>query len=149
MAEVKAPALSPNLLKGAEFERIIHTATIPPGVALSSVLRPDFWAHCAGKVKPYARIECRAQDNKWFAELMVHTVGKQELGVWVLRYIDLEAQAASAREEPKSDDTYTISFAPKQRWRVIRNSDNAVIHKDEATEDSARAWLADFQKTAA
>ena len=148
MAEVKAPALRPELLKGAEFERIIHTATIPPGIALSSVVRSDFWAHCAGKVKQYARIECRAQDNKWFAELMVHTVGKQELGIWVLRYIDLEAQAVEARETPKEDGSHTVSFAPKHRWRVIRDSDGAVIHKDEATEDAAKAWLEEHLKTA-
>lgn len=142
MAEVKAPALSPNLLKLAEYERNVFVIAIPPGVPLKSVLRPDFWTHVAKQLKPYARIECRAQDNKWIADLMVASVGNQMATMWLLNYVDLEAQGKD--DEPVAE--YTVSFAPRQRWRVIRTSDNTVVHKDEATEESARAWIA--QQTA-
>lgn len=139
MAEVKAPPLSPRLLKLAEYERAQFCVTIPPGVSLDSVLMPEFWGHVADRFvgKEYAKVECRAQDNKWYADLMVKRVDKQAVSMWVLGYSDLDAQAS----KPATADEYVVSFAPKQRWRVVRSSDGSVIHKDEATEADARAWL--------
>lgn len=145
MAEVKAPALSPNKLRAAEFVRTTLVAEIAPGVSIESVLVPEFWGHCARQLKPYARVECRAQDNKWQADLMVKSVSKTEASMWVLNYVDLEAQGKDGKTEDGAEE-YTVSFAPRQRWRVIRKSDGAVIHKDEATEAEAREWLSDHLK---
>ena len=126
---------------GVHAQRLLRDRAA--GVPLDSVRRPAFWAHCAGKFKLYDRIECRAQDNRWVADLMVNSVGKLEAGVWVLWYVDLEAQAIDRQAEatPVASGDYTISFAPKHAWRVIRNSDKAVIHKDEPNEAAAKAWL--------
>lgn len=141
MAEVKAPPLSPRLLKLAEYERAQFCVTIPPDVTLDSVLAPEFWGHVADRFagKEYSKVECRAQDNKWYAELMVKRVEKQAVSMWVLAYTDLDAQAIRPKSE--AGEEYVVSFAPKQRWRVVRRSDGAVVHKDEATEADARAWL--------
>jgi hypothetical protein len=138
MEEVKAPPLSPNNLQLAEFVRTTHIAEIPPGVPFSSLLRPEFWTHCAKKFKTYSIVECRAQDNKWLADLMVSAVGEFGVSMWVKSFVDIEAQAQKAAT---SDAGYTVSFAARQRWRVIRNSDGAVVHKDCATEEEAKAWL--------
>lgn len=141
MDDIKAPPISPNNVQQAEFVRAQHVAEIPPGVSLASVLKPEFWAHCGRKFKPYALVECRAQDNKWIADLMVHTVGEFGVGMWVKNYVDLEAHAVKAADVAE----YTVSFAPKHRWRVIRTSDGAVVHKDAATEADAEAWLKEHQ----
>ena len=143
MSELIAPALSPHLLKDAEFERTVRSVAVPPGIPLGSVQNPAFWAHCAKQLKPYTQIECRAQDNRWWALLMVATVREHAVDVWVLNYVDLEVQAGL-----KSEETYTVSFVAKQRWRVVR-SDGAVVHKDCATEADARAWLAESGLTQA
>jgi hypothetical protein len=139
MNEVKAPALSPKLLRGAEFERVIHSAIIPPGISLQSVMRPDYWAHCSDRLKPYDKVECRAQDNKWIATLMVAGIGVHSASMWVENYVDLSAQGGLAAE----DAGYTVSFASRQRWRVIRKSDNSVVSKDHATEDDAKRWASE------
>ena len=68
MAQVKAPALSPALLVQAEFVRNVMFAPIPPDIPFESTLASDFWAHCASRVKPYTKIELRAQDNAWYGE---------------------------------------------------------------------------------
>ena len=138
MPEVKAPALIPSLLKMAEHTRNVFTIVIPPGISLQSVLRPVYWAHVAQHLKPYSRVECRAADNKWLADLMVASAGKQEASMWVLNYVDIEAQAKKGSVD---DSEYRISFAPRQRWRVIRASDGMVVHKDCATEDEASEWV--------
>lgn len=141
MTEVKAPPLNPKLLKLAEYERTVFYVTIPPGISLNSVLMPEYWGHVATQFvsKENARIECRAQDNAWYAELMIRRVGEQAASMWVLNYVDLNAQVSQPK--PSEDEQYTVSFAPKQRWRVVRKSDGMVVHKDEASEADARAWL--------
>lgn len=140
MAEIKAPALSPKALQGAEYVRFVHAATIPPGIPLGSVTRPDFWAHCCERLKQYDLIECRAADNKWEATLRVASIGSQAVTVWVVNYVDIAAQMSAAAKDEDAGE-YTVSFTPRQRWRVIRKSDGVVVSKDHATEDDANAWV--------
>lgn len=147
MNEVKAPAISPNNVTMAEFVRAVHVVEVPAGVEFSNLLRPDYWTHCAKKFKPYALIEARAQDNRWIADLMVASVGEKGVSMWVKTFVDLEAQAKQARAvEDHDEGEFTVSFAPRQKWRVIRKADGEVIHKDAATEADAQAWLADHLK---
>lgn len=143
MADIKAPALSPATLKLAEHIRNVWSVTIPPGIPVTSLQAADFWAHCASRLKPYERIECRAQDNAWFAELMVGKVAPQAVQVWVLSYVDLKSQAA-APTLAKAEDFAVTFGGPKHLWRVIRASDKTVIHHGEATEGDAKAWLEIF-----
>lgn len=158
---VKAPPLNPAAFHGAqaEFRRETWAIEIPPGVSLHSVIQPEYWVHCIRNLKPRARIECHAQDNKWWAELMVRKVDMltKTASMWVMRYIDLEATEAPAATEPvvevsevesKEDEMpgYSISLGGPQRWRVVRLSDMEVIHKGEATKSDAEKWLADYLK---
>lgn len=148
MAQVKAPALSPALLMQAEFVRNIMTATVPPGVPFESVLAPDFWAHCASKVRPYTKIELRAQDNAWYGELMVRKVEPQAVHVWALCYVDLASQAAPKVAATAED--FSVTFGgPKHLWRIVRNADKTVIHYGEANEADAKAWLDAYLSKAA
>jgi hypothetical protein len=126
----------------AEFVRAVHVVEVPAGVEFSNLLRPDYWTHCAKKFKPYALIEARAQDNRWIADLMVAAVGERGVSMWVKSFIDLDAQAKQARaEEDRSEGEFTVSFAPRQKWRVIRKSDGEVLYKDAPNEVDAQAWL--------
>lgn len=142
MPEVIAPALQGANLRQAEFVRNVWCVTVPPKVPVDSVLRPEFWQHVAKQFKPYDRIECRAQDNAWWADLMVSKVEPLAVHVWALSYTDLQSQATQLREQQKASEAqpqYGVSFAPKHRWRVTRGAE--VIHKDEPTEEAAKAWL--------
>lgn len=143
MADIKAPALQPSLLKLGEYVRNVWSVTIPPGIPISSVQSPDFWVHCAGTLKQYGKVECRAQDNAWYAELMVRKVESQAVQMWVLNYVDLSAQSAP-RAQATADD-YSVTFGgPSHLWRVIRLADKQVIHKGEASEAEAMAWLEQY-----
>lgn len=143
MADIKAPALQPQLLKLGEYTRNVWSVTIPPGIPVESVRAPDFWVHCAGVLKQYGKIECRAQDNAWYAELMVRKVESQAVHVWVLNYVDLTAQAAP--KTAVTADDYAVTFGgPKHLWRVVRLADKQVIHTGEASEAEAADWLANY-----
>lgn len=139
MPDIKAPALDPKLLKFAEHERNLRHLTVPPKVAISDLLRPEFWAHAANRMKVYDKIEVRAQDNAWYAELLVRSVGSQEASVWVVLYKDLNEQ-----EAVEAADGYKVEFGGGHKWRVVRLSDKAVVHRGEPDESAANAWLASF-----
>lgn len=148
MADVKAPALSPALVMQAEFVRVVHSVKIPPNIPFASILSSDFWAHCASKFKPYDKIECRAQDNTWYGELMVRRVEPLAVHVWALHYVDLTAQAVPQRSVTAED--FAVGYGgPHHQWRVVRLSDKAVIHKGEASEGDAQAWLENHLKAPA
>ncbi len=143
MNEVKAPAINPTLVRLGEHARNVYVVEIPPGVSLVNLQRPDYWAHCGGKFKAYDRIECRAQDNAWFADLLVRKVEKQSVQVWVLSYVDLRAQIQPAVPTDAAD--YVVSFGgPKHLWRIVRQSDKSVVHHGEANQSDADAWLAKY-----
>jgi hypothetical protein len=143
MEQQKAPALNPGLVRLAEFVRNVHVVEVPPAVPVASVLDPEYWAHCTKKFKQYDRIECRAQDNSWLADLMVAKIEAKGVRMWAINFVDLNVQAAerSALAEPEQTGDYAVSFAPKHQWRVVRLSDKEVIHKDEPTREAAQAWL--------
>lgn len=140
MAEVKAPALSPALIQHAESVRNVWSVEIPPGIAFGSVLRPDFWAHCTHKFRQFDMVECRAQDNEWFAVLMVAKVGKLAIDVWPLSRTQLALPDAVLPEAAE----YVVNLGGPQRWRIVRVSDKEVIHHGEPSKEAAEKWLADF-----
>lgn len=144
MEQIKAPAISPTLVRLGEFARNVHVVEIPGGVPCQSLLDPEYWAHCTTKFKQYDRVECRAQDNAWLADLMVGKIEGKAVRMWVINFVDLKVQAETARTEGEELTTgdFVVSFAPKHQWRVSRKSDNEVIHKDEPTREAAEAWLA-------
>lgn len=142
MPDIKAPALSPALLQLAEHPRNLWHVTVPPGIPIGSLSNPEFWAHCT-KLRAYDKIECRAQDNAWYAELVVAKVTKNAASVWVVLYADLRPQPANA--ETAAD--YKVEFGGAHKWRVIRLHDKEVVHKGEPDEGAAQAWLDAHLKT--
>lgn len=142
MADVKAPALNPSLVKHAEFTRNVWSVTVPPGVPMQSVLDPEFWGHCATKFKVYDKIEVRAQDNKWYAELVVSKVERLAVRVWCILHSDLSSQVAVA---PKLESAaYGVSHGGPQKWRVVRLSDKQVVHHGEPSKEDAEGWLTQY-----
>lgn len=142
MSEIKAPALLGKLLQQAEFVRNVHAVSVPPGVALQSVLDPAFWVHVAHRIKVHDKVEVRAQDGAWYAELMVAKVDPAAVRMWTLNYVDLRAQDKTA--PALLADDYFVQMGGPHRWRVLRKADRKVLHIGEATEAAATEWLEKF-----
>lgn len=143
MAEVKAPPLDPKLIQQAEFTRNTWSITVPPRVPFQSVMAPEFWTHVTRRIKQYDHIEIRAQDNAWWAHLMVAKVEDLAAHMWVLNHAALSIQTMEAAA-PDAKDYVVRHGGPNHQWRIIRLSDKAVIHHGEPTEEDAKKWLADF-----
>lgn len=126
-------------MQQAEFARTVWDATPPAGTTLDDMMDPAYWVHVAAKLKPWDRIEVRAEDGTWYAELVVRMATRTAAVVAQVHYVQLGAPATVA----KADDIYEVEFKPAQRWRVRRLSDGIVMSSDHATrEEATRAMMA-------
>lgn len=141
-SEVKPPALNPRGIRFGETARNVHVVPIPPKVKIEDVMDPDFWAHCTGLFREGDKIECRSQDNAWYAELMVASVGTLLVKMWRLLYVELGEAASGVPRRATSE--FVVNLGGPQRWRVVRLADKAPIHIGEPTKEEAERWLAKF-----
>jgi hypothetical protein len=142
----KAPALQPNRFKLAETQRLDYVMDVPAGVPLERILEPDFFAHIAPLLRPWYRIEARAEDGSYFAELLVRKSEREAVHCWLLRHVDLAAQTAGKDRAPTAAD-FNVEFGGGDKWRVVRLSDKQKMHKGETTQDDAQAWLDNYLQT--
>lgn len=154
MEQAKVAALSPDpqTVQLAEHRRNFWCINAGIGVTPERAAEPDYWVHCTTRLKEKERVELMAHDGSWFAEYIVDkvipTIG---IRMWCINLVDRRVQRG---EKPQSEDRgqpedYTVGFGGAHRWRVVRNSDKVVVHKDEPDEASASAWLAQYLTGAA
>lgn len=130
--------------KEAEFQRTLWVCTTNENTQPDDLLATEYWAHVAAKLKPYDRIEARANDGAWFAELLVLEAGRNwarmhMLAAWKLTTSDV-AQSQSAPKSPYADFRVE-NMGPHAKWCVIRRSDNQKIHEGAENQDAAKRWL--------
>lgn len=144
----KKPArkLNEPRFKNAEYERTIWQASIEAGVPFEEVQKPEFWGHVAEKLKPLARIEVIAEDLSYFAELIVIDCDRLWAKTAVLRFVELDGQAAP----PTLPADYRVEYkGPTKKHVVIRESDNTIVQEGIATKAEANAWVGEHVKTLA
>lgn len=158
--------------RAADYARTYHHIKAPPGIVLSDLIRPAFWSHHTARLNIGDMIDVVAEDNTFDVTLRV--IGKPEVGggvhmrplrIWQagdpilieegppvehkVPAIFMQAIAAAAPENDRVPG-FKINFASRQRWRVIRRADGALLKKDLMTEDAAVAWaLANMHEIAA
>lgn len=136
-------------MKLAEFARNTHVAVAPQGATLSDALEPVFWAHVANGIRPWDRIELRAEDDSWYADLIVFKTTRLEVFARVLNAIDRNgdslsnhhaALSAPSPEREKLPAGYIVDYGgPVHKYRVIRGADSEVLTYG-LSEDEAIEW---------
>ena len=147
-APVRKPptALSPERFKNAEFERQVHVANADEGTQPGDLLSADYWSHAAAQMKPWDRIEVRANDGTWFAELLVLDVNRNwakvaMLSLTKLTSIDVSQSGAQAAMP------YRVEYkGPQLKWVVIRKTDQEVVHSGETSVEGATLWMNERMK---
>lgn len=139
-------ALSPERFKTAEYERAIHVANADEGTLPEDITQPDYWAHAASQIKPWDRIEVRANDGTWFAELLVLDVSRQWAKVHVLgvhRFSDFDTSLTGAT---LNLPYFVTHKGPQKKWCVIRRVDNAILHEQASSPEEATTWMNERMK---
>lgn len=144
----KVRAITPARVKYAEHERQSYAVNPEMGVTVEDMKEPGYWAHVGHQLKPFDRIEARAEDGSWFAELLVRSAGRGWAQVAVLAHYELGGETMQGL--PSRASEYKVEWGgPHHKHRVVRVSDGNVMKHGFESADAARAWLADHLKALA
>lgn len=151
MPEVKAPAANVSHFKLAEHHRAIYYLIAPLGVTYEDILRPEFWAHVASRINgPMDHIEVLAEDYTFHVVLMVMDKGTNWVKVVPISDVRDLSQAAPDEVTDGEESPYEVKFGgPKDRYRVLRKSDNSVIKSGFANKTEAEKYVSEYRRAVA
>lgn len=130
-----------NELRLAEYDRVLMVARPVAGTVLADMLPPEYWAHVVKNLRQGSRIEVLPAEGTWFAELFVRSVEEKAAHVFVLRFVDFDAEESAPVVEGEAP--YTMKFCgPVAKFRVTRVSDNETMIEG-LDKLGAQKWIAD------
>lgn len=133
------PLMSASLQEG-EFRRTVYVALVAKGVSLQDALEPKFWAHTAPKLKPYDKIELRAEDGTWYAEVIVMDSSRTWARVKPLVGPVFFTTGDVSESQAAATDFEVIHRGPK-KWSVIDKKNRKVYFEGGALRDDAERWV--------
>lgn len=128
-------------LREADYDRVIYSATAFEDTTPEDMLKPEYWAHVASKLKAWDRIEARANDGTWFAEFVVMYTGKAIAKVKLMRVVDLSDSDVDGPSATEFADYEVKWRGPHNKWSVIRRKDSEVVHEFAESKTNAANWL--------
>lgn len=144
----------------SQAESIVNEyfATIEQGTTRAEVLKPEFFAHIATKLRPYTEIRVVCEDGSLYARLLVLAAERTWARVHVLEWHDLtvkdvsqsQAESVQTPATPATAARHRVEWkGPHHKWSVIRNADNEYVHEGDNTREDAELWLREHEKVTA
>jgi len=128
-------------MRECEFQRTVYTATAFENTDPKDLLDPEYWTHVAEQFKPFDKVEVRADDGSWYAELLVLETSRRWTRMHMLSKHNLTTGDVSLSQSKLQE--YAVEFkGPHKKHCVIRLSDQEIIHEGEETKGGAHTWLA-------
>lgn len=136
------PAAQSRFATSADFS-FPRVSYIPEaGTPLGHLKRPEYWANIKA-LKVGCLVWVMAEDDSYFAELLVRKVGQGYAKMQVLREGLLEAPVVDLPE----NEAYAIEFRGAiVKHRVVRKSDGHVLKQGLDSHEDATAWLRDHKR---
>lgn len=143
-----ARPLTLNRLRLAEHEIKHYVVTVEAGTTVDDILTPEYWAITSRQFGPGDEITVRADDETFYAKLLVRAVSHAWMRVHLLHYSDLQIKTPEAALEPAP--MFVVEWGGgSHKYRVRRASDNEVVSKHHPDKQTAQAWLDDYLKAIA
>lgn len=136
--------INQNSLKQAEYARTQFRLNTPKGVTLQDILKQEAWAHVARQIVRGTLIEVFAEDNTFFATLICTAVGSGWAEVKTVSYTELSpAKKAEGVSDSMVEERakFSVSLGSGSKFRVVRNSDKAVVASAIPSEEAAARWI--------
>lgn len=137
--------LLPSRLQIADHYRSHYGVVAEDGVSLDDLLRPEYWAHVATKLRKFDIIEVLPEDGSFFVELIVLQVGIGYAKVMLLREVGLEADEVL----PDADGVIVKWKGPHRKWAVIRTTDGQILRDGHEDKAAAALWAQGYAQTIA
>lgn len=131
----------------AEEARQRYRQTIDAGVSVEDALDRAMWVHVAKQLRSGDILELRAEDNAWYAEVLVTDVKVTATAVHIPTFALLwqTTLATAKKSAAETEGSYTTKFnGPADRFVIIRTSDKAKVEKGLPTKEAADARMAEL-----
>jgi hypothetical protein len=103
-----------------------YVAVVPEGMSKDEVMHPQFWTHIAPKVRAYDVIDVRAEDGRYWAQLLVVRASLKEVVVRMYNYVDLDP-ALAQMEDLKIEGMLVAWKGAHDKFVVIRDQDKVIV----------------------
>ena len=139
--ERKVQPLGAVRIEPAEYRRTVYIATAHENTIPEDLLDPAYWAQVSATLKPWDRIDVRANDGTWYAEYLVLDAGRTYAKVQMLSSHALTTGDVAMSQLTAMSPYEVVYRGPHDMWSVIRKSDRAVVHEKAATQGAAVDWM--------
>lgn len=144
--EKRSVVIGPGRMRLAEYDRQDWVANAPEGCVVDDLKDPAFWSLMAAQMKPYDRIEVRADDGTWLAECVV--IGCER--TWAKVNVLAHHKLTNATEAMSKTPQHEVKFmGPQRKWTILRTKDKTVLKEGCETKDEAVAWMNDHERRVA
>jgi hypothetical protein len=126
----------PTNIEEAVAARNIWQVKPEISVTIEDLLKPDYWAHVARRMRAGDRVEAIPDDRHYFAEFFVLAASSNWAKMVLLREVTIIKD-----NEKTETEGFSIGWAGKHKWRVTRG--NEILSKGHDDKDSATKWLAE------
>lgn len=127
----------------SDFARTTYVATVEQGTTLEEVMEPAFWSYVQHQIRPYDKIEVRADDGSFYAELLVIGTARGAVKTALLIKTDLNTKIEAKGE------LYECKYkGPHKKWCVIRITDGLMVEEGIELKEEANAIAATLEKEA-
>lgn len=145
-AEKRTVSITEQRMQLREVFRQDWAVNAEAGTTIEDVLDPQYWAHMAVRMTPYARVEVLEETGEWMLDLFVLNVGRNWAQVHVLHKYDLEQRSETMPAAQKHKIDWK---GPQRKFAVIRIADSQVIQDGFGSKLEAGVWLANHEKVTA
>jgi len=129
----------PTNIEEAVAARNIWQVKPEIAVTVKDLLKPDYWAHVARRMRAGDRVEAVPDDRHYFAEFFVLAASSNWAKLVLLREVTIIED-----NEKIETEGFMIAFAGAHKWRVTRGEE--ILSKGHDDKDSATKWLAENMK---
>lgn len=139
-------SLNQSRFTQADYVRSCWAVTAEAGTKPEDLAKLDYWAHVSSSLKPWDKIEVRAEDGAFYAELLVMQASRNWAKVRLINLVELNEEGPAAE---KVEGHIVKWSGPHSKFRVIRESDGAVLHEGAPDKAAAHKWLTDHLRVVA
>lgn len=122
----------------AESKRTVHAAIVQAGLTIEDIMTTNYFANVIKDITVFDRIEARAEDGKWWAELLVVYCNSGALKLKLINGVKIQE---TKKEDDVQLDGHVVKWGNMHtKYRVIRDADKEVIKEGFETKGEAVTW---------
>ncbi len=143
VVERRAVILNPQRISLAEQWRQDWVVNAEESTTIDDVLDPGYWAHTAGQMQKFDRVEVRLETGEWIADLIVVDVGRNWASMHLIQKHELEKPSAHPAMAAKHE---VLWKGPHLKFCVVRLSDKEILQSG-MEKNAAIVWLQNYEQT--